>query len=123
MLTARDSPLTARRSPSRLRKGLFQIRNNVVDVLDADRDADHAIGDSNSRPALLAKRSVRHGGRMGNEGFNSTERFTQRANAHALQQPRGIRQRSGLKSDHRAEAGHLLAGEFVLRMVRKPWVE
>src|SRR5690348_13510991 len=104
--TTHRSLLTARRST--LRKRLFQIPNNVVHVLDADGDADHAIGNSNCRPAFLAERSVRHGGRMGNKGFNSTERFAQGAHAHSLEQAGSIRQRSGLKSDHRAEARHLL---------------
>ena len=74
-------------------------------------------------PSLFTERGVGHGGGMRDQGLDSAQGFAQRADAHSLQQSCGIRERSGFKRDHRAETGHLLASELVLRMAFQPRVE
>src|SRR6266496_2726335 len=64
-------------------QGLRKIGNNIFDVLDSYGDANHSVGDADRRPSLFAECRVRHGSRMRDQGFDSAERFSQRAHAYS----------------------------------------
>jgi hypothetical protein len=52
-------------------QGLVKIRNDVVDILDAHRYADHSISNANRLPPFLAQGGMRHGGGMRDQGLYS----------------------------------------------------
>src|SRR5262249_40353132 len=58
---------------------LVQIGDEVCRVFDTDRDAHHAIGQSNLFTAFLTQSRMRHRGRVRDERFNSSQRLAQRA--------------------------------------------
>src|SRR6266498_4358935 len=106
-----------------LRQSLLEIGNDIFDVLDANRDTHHTVGDADRGSSLFAERGVSHSGGMRDQGFDSAEGLSQRAHAHSLQQACGVGQRPRFKRNHRSEAGHLAAGEFILRMILESRVE
>ena len=58
----------------------------VVDVLDADRDADHVVGDADLLAPLGGHRRVRHGRGMADQRFDAAEALGERHQPHAVQQ-------------------------------------
>src|SRR5450759_3146200 len=105
------------------RQRLIKIREDVFHVLDADRDPHHTIGDADFAAAFFADGSVRHGGGMRYQGFDSAQGLGQRTHAHLAEHLVGVRERSGFEGDHGSEARHLALGQFVLRMIGQPGIE
>src|SRR5436309_377150 len=52
--------MTTRPAASELRKRLVEIGDDVLDILDADRNPDHAIGNSKGSSSLFAQTRVSH---------------------------------------------------------------
>jgi len=46
----------------RLSDRLIQVRDDVIHIFNSDRDANHAIGNTNRGPSLFAQCGVGHGG-------------------------------------------------------------
>ena len=61
--------------------------------------------------------------RMRDQRLDSAQRLAHGAQPHPLQQALGVGQRAGLEGDHRAEARHLPASQFILRMVLQSGIE
>src|ERR1035438_1191723 len=111
---AKPRPYTGKLNRS---QRLIQIAENIVDVLDADRNANQSIGDADFAASLRANRCMRHGCGMRNQGFDSAQRLGQRAHHHIPVHFIGFGERSGFKGDHRTETGHLPFRQLVLRMI------
>ena len=60
----------------RLGERLIQIGDDIFYVFDSDGNAHHTIGDADGLPSLLSQRGVSHGGRMGDQSFDSAQRFS-----------------------------------------------
>src|ERR1700674_4380413 len=105
------------------RQRLLKIGENIVHVLDADRDAHHAVRDADFSTALFADGRMCHGRRMRNQGLDSAQGLGQRTDAHLAKHLVGVRERPSFESDQGSEAGHLALRQFVLRMIRQSGIE
>ena len=68
---------------------------------------------------LLGDRGVGHGGRMRDQRLDAAEALAEGAQAHLSEEGRRAVERPEVERDHRAEAGHLLLRERVLRVGRE----
>ena len=98
-------------------EGLVEVGDEVVDVFEADREADEVVANSDAGAHIRRDAGVGHGGGMIDERFHAAERFGQSKDLHAAQQavepffaaPEAERECS-------AEAAHLAQGQLVLRV-------
>src|SRR5439155_25259164 len=66
---------------SHRRQRLFEVREDVFDVLDPHRDPDQPRGDAQAVWLFLGDRGVGHRGRARDEGLDPAEAFAERAQA------------------------------------------
>src|SRR5512138_1043387 len=95
---------------------LLDVGDQVLDILDADRQPDEAVVDAQARAHARWQRRVRHDRRMLGKALDTAETLRAHKNAAAFQEaPRRIQ--TALQNDrhHAAEAAHLPARERMLR--------
>ena len=95
---------------------LGEIFAKILDILDADGDADQIVGDANRLPPLGRNRRVGHRRGMADQCFHAAEAFGQRHEANTFEQGAGAIERSELDRDQASETAHLTSGQRVLRM-------
>src|SRR5262245_51827563 len=94
-----------------------EIGDEVLRVLDPDREPHQGIADPEGRAYLRRDRAVRHQRRMLDQAFDAAEAFSEGEQPAALEEAPGIVEGAGeVGGDHAAEGTHLLRGERVLRM-------
>src|SRR5262249_44864840 len=94
---------------------LRQIGNQVLDVLDADREADEVFADPNRQP-LLGRQLVKgHQSGLLDERFDPSQRRGDRRQEAGVYHARGLVQPAAdQKAHHSAEPPHLLARDLVV---------
>src|SRR5262245_26553553 len=107
-----------RADPDTLSECVLQVGNQVVDVLDANRDSDETICDSQSQPLLRGHGRMRHRCAMRDQRLDSSQTLSERAELHTLEKSLCLVQAAEIESDHAAEAGHLPLRQFMTRMIR-----
>src|SRR5579883_403983 len=111
------------RRPAPLSQRLVEIGEEVVEILDADRQADERVADAQRLALLGRQRGMRHDGGMLDQALDAAETLGQGEDLDALEEAPRRRQIAGeLDRHHAAEALHLAARERVLRMGGKPGV-
>src|SRR3954468_4134654 len=78
------SPNQSRFESDRLQR-LVKVFDDVVDIFNADRNADHSVSQADRFSSLIAKCRMGHGGGMRDQRFHAAERFTQRADTNLAQ--------------------------------------
>jgi len=68
-------------------KRLFEIADQIFDVLDADRQSDQLRRDAGGAAQRLGDRAVAHGPGMADEALDAAERLGKREIAEALEHP------------------------------------
>src|SRR5262244_1449929 len=98
-----------------------EIRDEVLWVLDPDREPHQVIADPERGAHVGRDRAMRHQRRMLDQAFDAAEAFREREQTAALEETPGVVEGAGqVGRDHAAEGTHLLPGERVLRMAREP---
>ena len=101
---------------------LIEVFLQIVDVLDADRDPYHVVGQANLQASFRRYRRVRHRRGMRDECFDAAQAFGQGHQPNAVEQRSRPLQRAELERDQSAESAHLPARERVLRVRGEPGV-
>ena len=128
-LARRASPPKIRTREIVLPEGVIQLGDEVVDVLDAYRQAHQAFIDSEVGAHVLGQRSVSHDGRMLDQALDAAEAFGEREKLAALEEAaRGAHCAFLAALEHcRHHAAialvHLACSEQVLRMACKPRID
>ena len=103
-----------------LRQGLLQVVEQVVDIFDADREAQESVGESARFANVFGDGAMRHGGGVADQRLNTAEAFGQgkdfEASHHGIDIGIGTFE---LEGDHAAEAAHLPFRQFMIGMVEK----
>src|SRR5947207_132613 len=100
-------------------KGMGQVFNKIVRVLDTDREADKIIGDPELSALLRGDGSMGHDGRVLDEALDSAETFCEGEDTAALEKAAGLVEAAfDQNCHHSAEAIHLPFRELMLRMRR-----
>src|SRR5262245_29782098 len=102
----------------------LELRDQIVHVFDADRQADEPIADAKIRAHLRWQRRMGHDGRVLDEALDATETLGECEELAALEKT-ARRRETALqhRRDHAAVAAlHLPVGEGFLRMAREPRV-
>src|SRR4029077_6370838 len=99
-----------------IRQRLIQIRDEVLHVLDPDRQPHQAVGESHAAPHVGRHTRMRHRGRMPDQAFDAAERFRERKDLGPPDEAPGNGCVAQLDADHPAEALHLTRRQVVLRM-------
>jgi hypothetical protein len=93
-------------------------------VLDADADADEAVGDAELLAVLSRDGGVGHDRGVLDEALDAAEALGEGEHADGREEAtRGLEVAAQVERDHAAEAGHLPAGEGVLRVAGEAGVE
>src|SRR5690606_32175215 len=102
------------------RERILQVSDQVLDVLDTDRQADQRVVDTERLALLGRNRRMRHQARMVDETLDAAQTFRDREQAQALQHLARLVQPALHEERHdTAETvAHLLLRERVLRMAR-----
>src|SRR5690348_10388142 len=103
---------------------MFELRDQIVGALDADREPHEAVADSELRSHRWRQARMRHEPRVLDEALDPAEALGEREKLAPLQKSPGILERSlQLRAHDPAEsAPHLSFRELVLRMARKAGV-
>ena len=111
-----------RRPPRPRSERLREIVPQILDVLDADRDADEVVGDADPLPLFRGNRRMRHRRWMADQRFDAAKALRERHQLHGVQQRPRLLERAETERDDAAEAAHLPPGELVVRMIGKPGI-
>src|SRR5450755_406511 len=84
---------------------LFEIRNQIVGVFDANRNPDQRIGDPDAVASFLGQAGMRGAGGMGNQSLGSAEAHRQFNDLQSIQQT----ERFGLSAVNREAEGRARA--------------
>src|SRR5690606_967232 len=102
---------------------LLEVGDEVLGVFEADREADHAVGDAAAPPLPRVHVAVAGGHRLGDEAFDAAEAGRDR------EQPQPVDHGGGLlgggvqdRAEHAAAAAHLLLDDPALLAGRQPRV-
>src|SRR5438445_8995119 len=95
---------------------LIQIRDEVLHVLDPDRQPHQAVGEPHAAPHVGRHARMGHRGRMADQAFYAAERFRERKDLGPPDEAPGNGRIAQLDADHPAEALHLTRRQVVLRM-------
>src|SRR5438552_7265821 len=95
---------------------LIQIRDQVLHVLDPDRQPHQAVGKSHAAPHFGRHTRMRHRGRMPDQAFDAAERFCERKDLGPPDEAPGNGGVAQLDADHPAETLHLTGRQVVLRV-------
>lgn len=105
-------------SPHRQRP--LNVRPEVFDVLDADGEADEAIGDAGGFADVFRDGGVCHGGRMADEAFDAAEALGLGKEMQSADEgERAVLRVAEVGEQHAAAAGHLLLRERILWVARE----
>mmetsp|Transcript_24183 Transcript_24183/g.77636 ORF Transcript_24183/g.77636 Transcript_24183/m.77636 type:complete len:379 (+) Transcript_24183:226-1362(+) len=100
-----------------LLESVLDVRQNVRFVLDAHRQTDQRVADSQLGPLLGRHRRVRHDGRRLRQRLHSAQRLGQGEQLHILQErARAFQAALHVERDHASEPAHLGLGDLVLRV-------
>src|SRR5438128_927678 len=120
ILPAKRGPLAIVSAAERL----HEVRDDVLDVLEADRNAHGAVADAELGPLLGADAHVRRGRWMGHHALGVAQVVGDVDELQAIERLEG-RPFAGLdvEGDDAAEVGHLPGRELVLRMIAAAGIE
>src|SRR5688500_2469985 len=112
------SPPRIRRKEIVLLERVLQLGDEIVDALDADRQAHQSRVDAEVRPDILRERSMRHDRRVLDQAFYAAEAFGEREQLAALEEAARRGEAAFQHCGHHAAvaAVHLARGEEMLRM-------
>src|SRR6266481_3358420 len=101
-------------------EGLGEIGDQVVGVLDADREANQVVLDADLEPLLAAELVEAHDRGLLDQALDSAQRGRDERDRARVHHPgRRVEIARDLEGDHTAEAAHLLAGDRVLGVGRE----
>src|SRR5207245_1756464 len=113
----------ARKFSAHALEGLTEVVDDVLDVLDADTEADQAVRQA-ARVAYGGRDvDMGHGGRVRDHRLDGAQALGRSAEADAVhERAAGVDAARKLKRDHAAEALHLSGGDRVARVAREAGV-
>lgn len=103
---------------------MLQIINQIFDVFQTNRESDQVIRDTEFLSDLRGDREVGHDSGAFNEGFDTSEGFSQSHSLHGGQELSGFFNFSlDEEGDHTTETSHLLLSNFVLGVAGKTRID
>src|SRR5437868_2983296 len=111
-------------SPSLIER-MLELGDQVLDILDAHREAHQPVADAEPGAHVLGQRGVRHDRRMLDQALDAAEALGEREELATLEE--ALRRAESAFEDSRHHAAvalvHLLGGEQVLRMTGEAGVD
>ena len=101
-------------------KRLIEIRDEIVRILEADRQAGHAAGDTGLRQLLLGVPPLRRQHRQAAEALHAAKARRALEDGQPIEETRrALVAAAEIEADHAAEAAHLPRGDRVIRVRRR----